>query len=418
MPHGGYHGTVELGGNVIQQGYQDSSGDYQVRGGIDDASRLDKNPPTVVTQNIAPLSSDKIPQTVIPLDEDDIREAYIAGSNIFIPRGKPGEDVRIEREGIFASPTVSGFRTFDGERKPVDISPAGAFSAGIANQLYNLYGDNRPELFSRVRPEIGTDFILRFPDAPETKQESDRTINVFGKNIKLPEMPLFGKPIKDLSEDDLNKILDEVKRYQEGLPNYFEGFPGGLNIAKGFADSITQGETREDGTPTLQGLKKFIRNLDPDSNMLESFAKADPTTYLEVFGLPATDAGLERFANMPIGKADKKTSQLIMEARKRLQDAQSRQDANMGQGIMAASPALPGISVPAGGTVSSSAVTPNPVLTPVPVGGVAPTTTGITPFDINKFYASLPQYTQQGIMAPTNLSRFTDALRMFPGATV
>ena len=42
MPHGGYHGTVELGGNVIQQGYQDSSGDYQVRGGIDDASRLDK----------------------------------------------------------------------------------------------------------------------------------------------------------------------------------------------------------------------------------------------------------------------------------------------------------------------------------------------------------------------------------------
>ena len=165
-------------------------------------------------------------------------------------------------------------------------------------------------------------------------------------------------------------------------------------------------------------MKKFIRNLDPDSNMLESFAKADPTTYLEVFGLPATDAGLERFANMPIGKADKKTSQLIMEARKRLQDAQSRQDANMGQGIMAASPALPGISVPAGGTVSSSAVTPNPVLTPVPVGGVAPTTTGITPFNINQFYASLPKYTQSGVMAPINLSKFTDALKMFPGATV
>ena len=43
--------------------------------------------------------------------------------------------------------------------------------------------------------------------------------------------------------------------------------------------------------------------------------------------------------------------------------------------------------------------------------------TGISAFDVNKFYASLPQYTQQGIMAP-NLSRFTDALRMFPGATV
>ena len=43
--------------------------------------------------------------------------------------------------------------------------------------------------------------------------------------------------------------------------------------------------------------------------------------------------------------------------------------------------------------------------------------TGITGFDVDKFYASLPQYTQQGIMAP-NLSRFTDALRMFPGMNV
>lgn len=41
--------------------------------------------------------------------------------------------------------------------------------------------------------------------------------------------------------------------------------------------------------------------------------------------------------------------------------------------------------------------------------------TGISAFDVDKFYASLPQYTQQGIMAPANLSRFTDALKMFPG---
>jgi hypothetical protein len=45
MPHGGYHGTVKIGDNVVQQGYQDNSGDYQVRGGIDDSSRLDFNPP-------------------------------------------------------------------------------------------------------------------------------------------------------------------------------------------------------------------------------------------------------------------------------------------------------------------------------------------------------------------------------------
>ena len=247
-----------------------------------------------------------------------------------------------------------------------------------------------------------------------TDSDGEKIIDKFGRFMA------FGKPVRNLTDLELNQILEQVRLYQKGLPNYFEGFPGGLNIAKGFADSITQGETREDGTPTLQGLKKFIREeIDPDSNILESFKVEDPATYLDVFGLPATDAGLDFFAGLDIGQADKKTSQLIMEARKRLQDAQSRQDANMG--IMAASPALPGISVPVGGTTITprpGPITTNPVLTPVPVGGVAPTTTGITPFNINQFYASLPQYTQQGIMAPVNLSRFTDALRMFPGATV
>ena len=247
-----------------------------------------------------------------------------------------------------------------------------------------------------------------------TDSDGEKIIDKFGGFMA------FGKPVRNLTDLELNQILEQVRLYQKGLPNYFEGFPGGLNIAKGFADSITQGETREDGTPTLQGLKKFIREeIDPDSNILESFKVEDPATYLDVFGLPATDAGLDFFAGLDIGQADKKTSQLIMEARKRLQDAQSRQDANMG--IMAASPALPGISVPVGGTTITprpGPITTNPVLTPVPVGGVAPTTTGITPFNINQFYASLPQYVQQGIMAPTNLSRFTDALKMFPGATV
>ena len=42
MPHGGYHGTVVMGGNIIQQG----DGQGGIQGGIDDRSRLDKNPPS------------------------------------------------------------------------------------------------------------------------------------------------------------------------------------------------------------------------------------------------------------------------------------------------------------------------------------------------------------------------------------
>jgi hypothetical protein len=235
----------------------------------------------------------------------------------------------------------------------------------------------------------------------------------------------FGKPIKKLNDNDLKLILEQVKLYQDGMPNYFQGIPGAANFVKGFANSISQGTKRSgdfggvEGSPTLEGLEDFIRTMDLDSNMLDAFKEADPTTYLDVFGLPATDAGLDFFANLSLDDdtVDKLTQQKIIEARQRLQDAQSRQDANMGQGIMAASPALPGISVPAGGTVSTPTVTTNPVLSPIPVGGpTSKITGGITPFNINQFYASLPQYTQQGIMSP-NLAQFNQNLRMFPRIT-
>jgi hypothetical protein len=282
MPHGGYHGTVKMGGNVVQQGYQDSSGDYQVRGGIDDASRLDKNPPITVKNNIVP--EDKNSKAITPLDEDDIREAYIAGSNVFIPRGEPGDSVQINREGIFGTGFDGKVRNTGSKYIPPN-DPSEAFLEGIQNQLYNLYGDsgNRYTLFSRRRP-TGIDSLVQYEDFPQIKPKPSQGFELFGQNISLPEIPLFGKPIKDLSTSELNKILDEVKLYKDGLPNYFEGFPGGLNIAKGMLDSISQGEEREDGSPTLQGLEKFIREeIDPDSNMLDAFKEADPANIFRSF---------------------------------------------------------------------------------------------------------------------------------------
>ena len=50
-------------------------------------------------------------------------------------------------------------------------------------------------------------------------------------------------------------------------------------------------------------------------------------------------------------------------------------------------------------------------------GTAQPVGTGITPFNVNQFYASLPQYTQQGIMSP-NLSQFYQNLGLFPGMNV
>jgi hypothetical protein len=134
-------------------------------------------------------------------------------------------------------------------------------------------------------------------------------------------------------------------------------------------------------------------------------------------GGPQTSGQAEEFAKIDLSQLtnspeDRRLAAAVMEARALAADKQSRQDANMG--IMAASPALPGLPVrppvtPFPGGDSMIVTPPNPVLTPVPVGG-------ITPFDIRQFYASLPQYTQQGIMNP-NLAQFYQNLGMFPGMT-
>ena len=86
MPHGGYHGTVKIGNNVVQQGYQDSSGDYQVRGGIDNSSRLDFNPPSgnQNNQNIDQQIKDK---------KQEIKALNLAQEGIFGANVDPQVDV-------------------------------------------------------------------------------------------------------------------------------------------------------------------------------------------------------------------------------------------------------------------------------------------------------------------------------------
>ena len=130
-------------------------------------------------------------------------------------------------------------------------------------------------------------------------------------------------------------------------------------------------------------------------------------------GGPQTSGQAEEFAKIDLSQLtnspeDRRLAAAVMEARALAADKQSRQDANMG--IMAASPALPGLPVTGPATV----ITPTTPTTPTTTTPVA---TGITPFDVRQFYASLPQYTQQGIMNP-NLAQFYQNLGMFPGMNV
>ena len=365
MPHGGYHGTVKIGGNVVQSGYQKPDGSYGISGGIDDESRLDFNPPSGSSgsgSSSPPMGSGPHSDGILsvkptegelakeilfgldkpepkPLDADSIKEGYIAGLNTFIPQ--PNVTTMLGKPAISVGnpefvPLAYNDPYFYSDKNYGKFA-ADAFTEGIASQLYNLYGDpgkdysgGRYNQFQR-KGDFGVENLIELDPMLPFKPKPSQGFELFGKNISLPEMPLFGKPIKELSQSDLEKILDEVKKYKDGLPNYFEGFPGGLNIAKGMLDSISQGEEREDGSPTLQGLTKFIREIDPDSNMLDAFKQADPETYLDVFGLPQTSAGLDFFANMGL-TGDKTTDAKIIEARERLaQDKESQGQG--GQGI-------------------------------------------------------------------------------------
>ena len=414
-----------MGGNIIQQG----DGQGGIQGGIDDRSRLDKNPPSGGSGSgsssppmgsgpqsdgilsVKPTESELAKEILFepkPLDADSIKEGYIAGLNTFIPR-KPNTTYFNDPAISVVNPEFVPLQfpnAYAASDKNYGKFAADAFTEGIASQLYNLYGDlgGRYNQFKR-KGDFGVENIIELDPMLPFKPKPSQGFELFGKNISLPEMPLFGKPIKELSQSDLKKILDEVKKYKDGLPNYFEGFPGGFNIAKGIFDSITQGEEREDGSPTLQGLEKYIRDLDQDSNMLDAFKQADPTTYLDTFGLPQTNAGLDFFANLGL-TGDKTTDAKIIEARERL--AENRQSQNAGQGIVAAVPSQP-IDI-------ISPKRPGPIDPTQPKLPITPQTP-FTPFDINAFYASLPHYSQQGIMNP-NLMSYYQNLGLFPGMAV
>ena len=176
------------------------------------------------------------------------------------------------------------------------------------------------------------------------------------------------------------------------------------------------------GSDTIQSLERFAPDL--------------------IFGtdigvMPATSSGLLTVANNPVAQAvrdatgqitgyvtadgrpiskeqGEKYNESIFAARAELDRmGKNTTTGTSNQGIMAASPALPGFitKLPPDTPVIGRPADP-PIPAPVPSTGIMP-----QPFNIQRFYASLPQYTQQGIMSP-NLSQFYQNLGLFPGMNV
>ena len=137
-----------------------------------------------------------------------------------------------------------------------------------------------------------------------------------------------------------------------------------------------------------------------------------PTEFYKDFQ-PQTSGDLVNLASLDIS-ANPQLADRILAARAELNRmGKNPFTGTSNQGIMAASPALPGLPVtrPPSQPISPIPADP-PIPAPVPSTGIMP-----QPFNIQKFYASLPQYTQQGIMSP-NLAQYYQNLGLFPGMNV
>ena len=203
MPHGGYHGTIKIGDNVVQTASQNpNTGQYEISGGIDDRSRLDFNPPqsnqnnqtaAQVTQEIIQAIADQKDK-----EYDDKRAGVLAinaQQNLLSDLLRKGQEEAL-RNDIIAQATIS----------PVDIEQ-GFGNTGVLNKS-NLTGFEGGLFGLNTGPNIGG---TTYPIAAET-------FNPFTK-----EKIITRKAREGLTSEEYNDFIAEL--YDANPELYQKTFP-------------------------------------------------------------------------------------------------------------------------------------------------------------------------------------------------
>ena len=390
MPHGGYHGTIKVGDTVVQTG-----GGAYTPGGINTSSapsaaeataaaeakkkeiqNIFGNQPVDFEQGFVSTGDDdakaraqrinfqnqQLNNLLIQQAQAEARDRILGGASI------PSVDVEqgFGNTGVLRKADLTGF---EGGPFGLNIPALGATpSIGMSgiNTLRNpLTGEL---LFSTDPKNLGSrqDELLKAREGLTTPQYNEFIANLYDANPELFEeqFPVAsGQALKPLIarilEGDLGKLAGNIG---SGIGSFIDSATGAMFKPRGGTVTAGNVDTSSDtGGETAQAVPEGM-----DMSIYGSFI-GKPGPFIANFVDQDGDGVDDRFQSGP------------------------GQPSNIPTGMKK---------------------DPPPTSSPVPME------TGITPFNINQFYASLPQYTQQGIMAPTNLSRFTDALRMFPGATV
>ena len=214
-----------------------------------------------------------------------------------------------------------------------------------------------------------------------------RTLAVLNREFAKDPTGQLKQTYKDLYGD----VIDEA--YESDIEQDFFGTDNPLNV---FDIKLDQASAQSEAG----GLGKGSQRINFPTEFYKDF---EPQTSGDLVNLASLDAS-----------ANPELADRIFAARAELNRmGKNPFTGTSNQGIMAASPALPGLPVtrPPSQPISPIPADP-PIPAPVPSTGIMP-----QPFNIQRFYASLPQYTQQGIMSP-NLAQYYQNLGLFPGMNV
>ena len=344
----------------------------------------------------------------------DARSAYLArtaGGTQTAPSQNFGSNVVIGG-GQSIGPAGMGGASFTSSSKPSDFGKA-------EKQAQKRQQEER---LNKVLENI-----LGGQDEEKTKKEEETLIQKVQK-------VLTGDEIKKLNSNQLRRAQDIINRFEPLNLNPFQLRT--VMMSNLFGGIFGKDQTFRD-EPGPAGMPMFTREgiLDQlGSDTLQSLERFAPDL---IFGtgigvMPATSSGLLNLADNQTAQAVRdatgkitgyitadgreiskeqgdKYNNAIFAARAELDRmGKNTTTGTSNQGIMAASPALPGLPVPRPGPIPPETTPPAQPPIPMPVPNIL-----TQPFDINKFYASLPQYSQRGIMSP-NLSQFYQNLGTFP----
>ena len=229
--------------------------------------------------------------------------------------------------------------------------------------------------------------------------------NILDNYVK--ENELSTKEASDLTSKfnkQFAEIEGKVDKEDSNISDYIDRMN---NMSFGETVGTMYGDlTGQRDTSGITTLENITDNLGTEG--LAYLKLTDPKTYYRLRPAQTSDQ-MRDLANvaMPTGNSpeDRRFAAQIMEAREMA--ARSKESQDRASGIMTASsaPPVPPPVIPP--EMKEDPVPENPILNPI--------MSQRDPFNLAKFYASLPQYTQQGVMSPS-LMQYYRNLGLFPRA--